>query len=461
MDESYVKSIGATLPEELLRLKYAGYFDEFEKRAQYHLDREDLPDLVKQHIELELYNCRTIKDQYPLTEAAVVKKIASYCPGFTQEDFDRRAGDTDWIFINGKKRYADMTVDALFITSKELREWPGSTYPKSTGAFLLGVRNRMRAQGKLSVTSDVEFTGTIDPKAAAGHTLKVHLPFPSPLAKSMSGIELLSSSEPCYIAPETALQRTAYFETDGDKTRKFSIKVRATMTQDYMSFEDMLKAGQETTPAKERRLRKQIRPSDLEEKIPHYVFSPALRSLSEKIVGDETNKTLIAKKIYDWMVKYYDYAYVRDYALIDNIGEYFAIRGRGDCGIQASLFITLCRLNGIPARWESGITTDEGGGMHDWAQVYLEGVGFRPVDCSYGNGMKRRNMPEECDFYFGNMDPYRWVCNTDFQEPFDPPKSFYRVDPYDNQCGEAETECGMLTRKEFHPRRKITNQIEK
>ena len=25
------------------------------------------------------------------------------------------------------------------------------------------------------------------------------------------------------------------------------------MTQDYMSFEDMLKAGQETTPAKERR----------------------------------------------------------------------------------------------------------------------------------------------------------------------------------------------------------------
>ena len=90
MDESYVRSIGATLPEELLRLKYAGYFDEFEKRAQYHLDREDLPDLVKQHIELELYNCRTIKDQYPLTEAAVVKKIASYCPGFTQEDFDRR-----------------------------------------------------------------------------------------------------------------------------------------------------------------------------------------------------------------------------------------------------------------------------------------------------------------------------------------------------------------------------------
>ena len=42
MDESYVRSIGATLPEELLRLKYAGYFDEFEKRAQYHLDRDTL-----------------------------------------------------------------------------------------------------------------------------------------------------------------------------------------------------------------------------------------------------------------------------------------------------------------------------------------------------------------------------------------------------------------------------------
>ncbi len=40
MDLSYVKSLSFPLPEELEKLKGAGYFDEFKERAKYHLDRE-------------------------------------------------------------------------------------------------------------------------------------------------------------------------------------------------------------------------------------------------------------------------------------------------------------------------------------------------------------------------------------------------------------------------------------
>ncbi|MBQ1390950.1 MAG: hypothetical protein IIY82_04315, partial [Firmicutes bacterium] len=50
----------------------------------------------------------------------------------------------------------------------------------------------------------------------------------------------------------------------------------------------------------------------------------------------------------------------------------------------------------------------------------------------------------ECAFYFGNMDPYRMIFNTDIQEPFQPEKEQYRLDPYDNQEGEAETAFEML-----------------
>jgi len=45
---------------------------------------------------------------------------------------------------------------------------------------------------------------------------------------------------------------------------------------------------------------------------------------------------------------------------------------------------------------------------------------------------------ERWNFYFGNLDPYRMVCNSAYQESFTPPKKHMRIDPYDNQCGECE-----------------------
>ena len=45
---------------------------------------------------------------------------------------------------------------------------------------------------------------------------------------------------------------------------------------------------------------------------------------------------------------------------------------RGDCGIMALTFITLCRLVGIPARWQSGLSVSPTGvGCHDWAMFYI------------------------------------------------------------------------------------------
>ena len=47
-----------------------------------------------------------------------------------------------------------------------------------------------------------------------------------------------------------------------------------------------------------------------------------------------------------------NYRFVRDYSGIDNISEYCAAALRGDCGVQALLFIVLCRILGIPAKWD-------------------------------------------------------------------------------------------------------------
>jgi len=70
-----------------------------------------------------------------------------------------------------------------------------------------------------------------------------------------------------------------------------------------------------------------------------------------------------------------------EYSTIRNISEYCHSKGYGDCGQEALLFMTLCRLNGIPARWQSGWNTFPGDkSNHDWSEIYLAPYGWVPVD---------------------------------------------------------------------------------
>ena len=66
----------------------------------------------------------------------------------------------------------------------------------------------------------------------------------------------------------------------------------------------------------------------------------------------------------------------------------------GRCGIQALLFVTLCRAVDIPARWQSGLyTTPVNVGCHDWAQFYVEPYGWLFADCSFGGSAWRAGSP--------------------------------------------------------------------
>lgn len=81
---------------------------------------------------------------------------------------------------------------------------------------------------------------------------------------------------------------------------------------------------------------------------------------------------------------------------------------RGNCTDFHSLFIGMMRAAGIPARFEIGfpLPTDqhESGipGYHCWAQFYLEGVGWVPVDSS-----EAWRNPALRDYYFGAHDENR------------------------------------------------------
>ena len=154
----------------------------------------------------------------------------------------------------------------------------------------------------------------------------------------------------------------------------------------------------------------------LEEQAPHIVFTPYLRELRDELAGDETNPIILARRFYDFVTTKVMYSFMREYFTIECIPEYCAINLKGDCGVQALLFITLCRMSGIPARWQSGLyATEYYTGCHDWAQFYVAPYGWVFADLSFGGSAWRAGeiMPEK-----------KWL----------------RIDPIDNQRGEFEYE---------------------
>jgi transglutaminase-like putative cysteine protease len=81
---------------------------------------------------------------------------------------------------------------------------------------------------------------------------------------------------------------------------------------------------------------------------------------------------------------------------------------RGNCTDFHSFLIGMMRSSGIPARFEIGFPLPEGKtegdipGYHCWAEFYLAGVGWVPVDAS-----EAWKNPAKRDFFFGAHDANR------------------------------------------------------
>lgn len=86
---------------------------------------------------------------------------------------------------------------------------------------------------------------------------------------------------------------------------------------------------------------------------------------------------------------------------------------RGNCSDFHSLFISLARSKGIPARFEIGFPLPEKqgkgnvSGYHCWAYFFVEDRGWVPVDISEAN-----KHPAMKDYYFGNLTENRIAFST-------------------------------------------------
>ncbi|HOA85457.1 MAG TPA: transglutaminase-like domain-containing protein [Bacillota bacterium] len=431
-NEEDIKHLAIELPYAVRYCKgigdFRGVINEIDK-----LMATDIPHALRKRLIIEREVAKGLLKDYKTDFDTLLAKIQKKYPACSAQDLCEivRRGHTDYIFQGELFRMVFQNSAAETILKCHERDLMRISDPGAEPQInpeRAENHKIMKEKGYRAFRFEVRMS--LSPSEAAdrvGEKIKVHLPYPAPCRSQPGGeIKLLSSSHPVFISD--AAQRTAYIENLHQKGEVYSVSFCYVNRAEYVIPDPS--AVSEKQP--------DFYTGEL---YPHIRFTPLITELAREIAGDETNRLLLARRVYDWVTQNVKYSLMRDYLLIENIPEFAILEGRGDCGVMALTFITLCRRLGIPARWESGCCVHPDRiGSHDWAQFYVAPYGWLSCDPSYGAGELRSGNRELWDFYFCNIDPFRLVANTDFQQPFAPPKRFMRADPYDNQTGEAEYE---------------------
>lgn len=170
------------------------------------------------------------------------------------------------------------------------------------------------------------------------------------------------------------------------------------------------------------------------------VITPELTKKAQSIVGSEKNPYRQAEMIYWDIVNNHPYSHA-PHIWLDVTGtpesEYVFETGIGDCGSQSMYFAALCRSLGIPARATGGYQMIEGyAGTHVWAEFYLEGYGWIPVDVTAAEGGDTSYNATEDDlhqyksYFFGNLDPYRFIIQKSMDVPVVPDPGDAVISPF-------------------------------
>ncbi|MDD6043398.1 MAG: transglutaminase-like domain-containing protein [Eubacteriaceae bacterium] len=426
------------LPEDVEREFQAGNLTKVKEKIAYYLSNEKVSEAVKKRLLIQLSNIEHIEDRYTVSpEDAAEYMAARGVKDFTDEELDelRMKGIVDWRYIDGEIRYIDSFAGSLVNVYPEFGNRSCDRQPEGPNPVDEVIE---KAKDGEPMTAHIHIRHTLivgEKSIREGEMLTAHMPIPKDgLNNQMKNIKILNTGhKPVSLAEGDSLQPTVCFREPAVSDMTFSVEYELDHAVVYRNLAkaDLDQVSKGEIPEDARMY--------LEEKLPHIQFTPFLKALAEEIKGDETNPLLIARAIYDYITTKVDYRFAPNYAGIDNIPEYCAINGKGDCGIQALLFITLCRICGIPAAWQSGLDAKPNEvGEHDWARFYVPSIGWVFTDVSYGGSAYRKGATDRWNFFFGNVDPYRIPLNEDFQEEFYPPKKFMRFDPYDSQDGELE-----------------------
>lgn len=399
---------------------------------------------------------RTASD-FTLTPDSALKAINKrYKANFTAADMQRFA-DKHYIEvknINGQPRVHRKSVGNFGLLNPEYndgfkgrgfganatrRAYVDSVLAYYDGTNKLGAAHKVKYRFKL----DVPYNDALE-----GDTLRVWLPLAINSARQ-SQVRILEAKPGKYVLSKDAapneyanVHNTIYMEQPVVKGQPTHFEYTA----------EFVSKGQYFSPEY---ILRNMRPYDKTSEVyrrytapekPHMVTNARIKELAKSIVGNETNPYRQSEMVFDYITRY-PWAGAREYSTIECIPEYVLTEEHGDCGQVSLLYISLMRALGVPARWESGwmLHPDEVN-YHDWAEVYYEGVGWVPVDASFGR-YKTATDPRAVNFYSTGMDAHRFAANLGVAAPLWPNKRYVRSETVDSQIGEVESTRGNL----FYP----------
>ena len=396
---------------------------------------------------------------YSKTKDDVKAVIAEFIPDVTDAQIDEWTADEsklESMVIDGQRRYFKRTARNLFRVDKACKAvydslhpevWPeGHTIDDYAVAPMI-VNDVLESGNPIAQprTMKVRYTITVEPGyVPAGKMIKCWLPYPRTDVQRQTRVKFISAGVNDNVITDSTDVRLVFSGNASKHSTLFmkgpSLKDKPTVFHEEFEYTvsgewHEIDSTKVLPYNKDSELYKEF----TSEREAHVIFTPELRALADKITEGIKNPYNQVKAIYDY-VDAFPWAGAREYSTIPNIPEYVCRVKHGDCGQQSLLLVTLCRIKGIPAHFQSGFMMHpQEWNMHDWSEVYFEGIGWVPVDVSFG---KQNFQPEY--FYLGGIDPWRMIVNQDFGRELIPAKKYPRSETVDFQRGEVEWSKGNV-----------------
>ncbi len=179
---------------------------------------------------------------------------------------------------------------------------------------------------------------------------------------------------------------------------------RLEITVDYEALL-MSSAVQQTGPATAEDIQRYLEARGL------VIVDEAVRAMAQEATAERTTLLERARALYDQVIRHMAYdKQAEGWGRGDT--RRACLLGTGNCTDFHSLFISLARAERIPARFKIGFVVPDADagtipGYHCWAEFYLEGRGWLPVDAS-----EAWKHPERAEFYFTSLAADRFLVSV-------------------------------------------------
>jgi transglutaminase-like putative cysteine protease len=254
-------------------------------------------------------------------------------------------------------------------------------------------------------TSSRSFTLTemvhIAPPTANARELRVWIPMPYEESSQAAGIAKISGVEhwKMYFEPEYR-NRYAYATIPAAELER-GAEIKAQFHVQRFEYQTALENERNTSGAALAGMMRLTQPDRLAP------IDGEIAAIAQHQAGDSMLPVDKARKIYNYLIATMKYDGGGSGLGAGDVLKALNSKS-GDSADFAALFVALARSAGVPARFEAGFVLpgDARDGTlkeeHAWAQVYVAGTGWVPVDAADGYEDK-----DQRDFYFSGVDANR------------------------------------------------------